>query len=68
MFKLKIKKMYYIISLVLLVISIIFFLSLFDIVFLDVQGYGLEGATVLSSTILLVSSAFIFLKGYEKDR
>lgn len=64
----KIKYWYFLVSIILFGFSLFFFLALFDIVFLDAYGLGFEGALLLTSSILFISSAVIFLKGLEKDK
>lgn len=60
-------KIYFIVSLILLAISVIFFIEAVDLESIFYYNDN-DQVMLLSSTILLISSAFIFLKGIEKTK
>lgn len=63
----KMKTVYFIMSGVLLVISLLCFLSFLGSVFHVYYGEAENAGFIISSTMLFISSVFLFLKGLKKE-
>jgi len=64
----KIKNVYVLLSFIMFVISVIFFLNflgdIFHVYYNDIVNMGF----IISSTMLFISSIFIFLKGLDQNK